>query len=348
VSAAVTPTRLADLAAKLGCELLAGADFVVEGVAGLDEAGPTELSFVRSAEREAELRSSRAGAVIVPPGVEPAGPALRDADPARAFARAVELLVEPLRPPAGVHPSAVVDAEAAVAPSASIGPGCTVAAGVRIGANTVLHGRVAVYTDVEIGCDCEIHAGVVLREGTRIGDRVRLQPGVLIGGDGFGFLPSAEGRPERVPQVGRVVIEDDVDIGSGSTIDRATLGETRIRRGAKLDNLVMVAHNCDIGEGAIVVAQSGLAGGTRVGAGAILMARTGSAGQLEIGERAFVGARSGLHRDVKPGARVFGSPAQEERAWHRQLAALRYLPGALRRLRAIERKLGLRPPRDGS
>jgi UDP-3-O-[3-hydroxymyristoyl] glucosamine N-acyltransferase len=148
--------------------------------------------------------------------------------------------------------------------------------------------------------------------------------------------------------VGRVVIEDDVDIGSGSTIDRATLGETRIRRGAKLDNLVMVAHNCDIGEGAIVVAQSGLAGGTRVGAGAILMARTGSAGQLEIGERAFVGARSGLHRDVKPGARVFGSPAQEERAWHRQLAALRYLPGALRRLRAIERKLGLRPPRDGS
>jgi UDP-3-O-[3-hydroxymyristoyl] glucosamine N-acyltransferase len=142
------------------------------------------------------------------------------------------------------------------------------------------------------------------------------------------------------------VIEDDVEIGAGTTVDRATLGETRIRRGAKIDNLVMIAHNCDIGEDAIIVAQSGLAGGTRVGSRAILMARVGSAGQLEIGEGAFVGARSGLHHDVPAGGRVWGSPAVKERAWHREIAALRRLPNALRRLRRIEARLGLRPSSD--
>ena len=341
--AATSPVPLSEIAAKLGCRLLSGGDTLVRGVAALAEAGPDELSFVRSARYQDALAHSRAGAVIVAADVDAAGhAALLSDDPSRDFARAVELLLAPTRPPAGCHASAQVDPTAEVDLTASLGPSVSVGAGSKIGARSVLHANVSVYDDVVVGADCELHAGVVLREGTRIGDRVRLQPGVLVGGDGFGFLPGAGGEVYKVPQVGCVAIEDDVEIGAGTTVDRATLGTTRIRRGAKIDNLVMIAHNCDIGEDAIVVAQSGLAGSTRVGAGAILMARVGSAGQLEIGDRAFVGARAGLHRDVPAGGRVWGSPAVAERAWHREVAALRRLPDALRRLRKIERRLGLR------
>ena len=315
----------------------------MSGVAALADAGPEDLSFVRSARYAEALSTSRAGAVIAPKGLDTGSrPTICSADPSLAFARAVALLVTPVRPVPGVHARASVDVDAQVDPSAALGPGVVIAAGARVGPRSVLHANVSLYPGVVIGADCELHAGVVLREGSQLGNNVRLQPGVLIGGDGFGYLPSADGGAHRVPQVGVVVIEDDVEIGAGTTVDRATLGETRIRRGAKIDNLVMIGHNCDIGQDAIIVAQSGLAGATRVGTRAILMARVGSAGQLEIGDGAFVGARSGLHHDVAPGARVYGSPAMEERTWHRQLAALKHLPQALKRLRALERKLGLR------
>jgi UDP-3-O-[3-hydroxymyristoyl] glucosamine N-acyltransferase len=206
----------------------------------------------------------------------------------------------------------------------------------------VLHSNATLYPDVEVGADCVIHAGVVLREGTRVGDRVVLEPGVVVGGDGFGYAPDGRGGLVKVPHVGRVVIEDDVEIGANSTVDRATLAETRIRRGARIDNLVQIAHNCDIGENAVVVAQSGLSGSTVVGRGAIVMAQAGSAGHLKIGDGAFVGARAGLHKDVADGGRVWGAPQMEERTWHRAMAALSRLPDVLRRLRAVERALGLR------
>lgn len=348
MAAAATPIALAELAERLGCELLGDGAFSVAGVAALADARDDELSFVRSHRYLDAMRASRAGALIVPPGIDPgARPAIRSADPSLHFARAVEMLVVPPRPGPGIDARASVAPDASIDESAAIGPGVSVGAGAQIGADCVLHANVSIYAGVSIGTGCELHAGVVVREGSVLGDRVRLQPGVLIGGDGFGFLPSDSGGAQRVPQVGRVVIEDDVEIGAGSTVDRATLGETRIRRGAKIDNLVMIAHNCDIGEDAIIVAQSGLGGGTRVGRRAILMARVGAAGQLEVGEAAFVGARAGLHGDVPAGTRVWGSPAVAERRWHRENAALRHLPGALRRLRAVERKLGLRPAREG-
>jgi UDP-3-O-[3-hydroxymyristoyl] glucosamine N-acyltransferase len=191
--------------------------------------------------------------------------------------------------------------------------------------------------NVELGSDCWIHSGAVLREGTRVGDRVVLQPGVVLGSDGFGYVPDEAGRPVAMAQRGCVVIEDDVEIGANTTVDRATLDETRIRRGAKIDNLVQIAHNCDVGEDVLIVAQSGLSGGTIVGRGAIVMAQAGTTGHLRIGERAFVGARAGLHHDVPDGARVFGSPATEERAWHRSVSALKRLPDLLRRVRRLER-----------
>jgi UDP-3-O-[3-hydroxymyristoyl] glucosamine N-acyltransferase len=293
------------------------------------------------------LLTSRAGAVIVPSGVDTAGrPTLRSPNPGLDFARAVSILVPASRPPPGVHPRACVAADAVLAPETSIGAGAVVGARSRIGARSVVHANVTLYDDVVVGEDCVFHAGVVLREGTRVGDRVILHPNAVIGGDGFGYAWNERGEPEKIPQVGIVVLEDDVEIGAGTTIDRASLGTTRIGRGTKIDNLVQIAHNCDIGEAVVVVAQSGLAGSTVVENGAMLMARAASAGHLRIGARAFVGAAASLHRDVAPGSRVWGTPQMEEHLFHRTVAALKRLPDALRRLRAIERHVGLRPSRD--
>jgi UDP-3-O-[3-hydroxymyristoyl] glucosamine N-acyltransferase len=339
--------RLATLAAELGREWVGDGEFLIEGVAPLESAGECELSYVRSSSWAAAGARSRAGALILPEGSDAGGrPAIPSPNPALDFARAVRRIRPPSRPAPGTSSAAWIDPEASVDPSASVGPGVAVGAGSRVGARTILHANVTVYRGVEIGEDCELHAGVVVREDTVMGNRVCLEPGVVIGGDGFGYVHDEGGRFEKVPQVGRVVIEDDVEIGAGSTVDRATLSETRIRRGAKIDNLVQIAHNCDVGEGAVIAGQTGLSGSTVVGPGAIIMAQVGSAGHLRVGARAFVGARAGLHRDVPEGARVWGSPQMEERAWHRAVAALARLPGALRRLRAVERKLGLRGDAD--
>ncbi len=343
--------QLGELARRLGREVRGDAGVALHGAASLESAGPGDLSFVRSRRWARFVESTRAGALIVPAGVDPAGrPAIVSPDPGLDFARAVAWLV-PERPPRpGVHPGAQVDPTAEIDPAASVGPGCVVGPRSRVGPGSVLYCNVTLYEDVSVGADCRLHAAAVLREGTRLGDRVILQPGVVLGGDGFGYAFAEDGSLEKVPQIGVVVIEDDVEIGANTTVDRATLGETRIRRGAKIDNLVQIAHNCDVGEGAVLVSQSGLAGSTRVGARAMLMAQSGAAGHLAIGERAFVGARAGLHKDVAPGARVWGAPQMEERAWHRAMAALARLPEALRRLRALEKRVGLRAdePDDGS
>jgi UDP-3-O-[3-hydroxymyristoyl] glucosamine N-acyltransferase len=334
--------RLRDLGEKLGREIRGDGDVTLHGVAPLETAGPGELSFVRSLTWAKKLGETRASAVIVPSGVETGAlPVLVSPNPGLDFARAVALLVGAPRPPAGVHASAWVAPDARVDASASVGPLCSVGAGARVGPRSVLYAGVHLYPGVQVGADCSLHAGTVLREGTDVGDRVSLQPGVVLGGDGFGYAFDEKGQLEKVPQVGRVVVEDDVEIGANTTVDRATLGETRIRRGAKIDNLVMVAHNCEVGESAVIVAQAGLAGTTVLGRGAMMMAQSGSAGHLTVGERAFVAARGGLHKDVEPGARVYGAPAMEERRWHRIMSAMTRLPEALRRLRAVEKKLGI-------
>jgi len=334
--------RLRELGEKLGREIRGDGEVTLYGVASLENAGPGDLSFVRSLAWAKKLSATRAGAVVVPSVVETGElPALVSPNPGLDFARAVALLLPPESPAPGIHPSAFVSSGAAVDVSASVGPLCSVGEGASIGPRSVLHAGVHVYSGVRVGADCRLHAGSVLREGTELGDRVALQPGVVLGGDGFGYAFDEQGRLEKVPQVGRVVVEDDVEIGAGTTVDRATLGETRIRAGAKIDNLVMIAHNCDVGENAVIIAQAGLGGSTTVGRHAILMAQSGAAGHLVVGERAFVAARAGLHKDVSPGARVYGAPAMEERRWHRVVAAMGRLPQALRRLRAVEKKLGI-------
>ena len=342
--------RLADLGEFLGRPIEGPPDTPIDGVAALDQAGPGDLAFVRSLQWAADLNRTRAGAVLLPEGLERRGiPAIRSPHPSLDFARAARHLVPAKRPAAGLNPAAVVDPSAEIAPGASIGPSVTVGAQSRIGSGTSLHPGVQIYPDVRVGQDCEIHSGAVLREGTELGDRVIVHAGAVLGGEGFGFVSDEQNARVRTPQLGGLVIEDDVEIGANTTIDRGSLGLTRVRRGAKIDNLVQIGHNCDIGEDAIIVAQSGLSGGTQVGHAAVFMAQAGSAGHLTVGDGAFVGARAGLHKDVSSGARVFGSPALEERAWHRAMAALTRLPDLMRRFRAVERQLGLRPAdRDSS
>jgi UDP-3-O-[3-hydroxymyristoyl] glucosamine N-acyltransferase len=350
VAAVTRPIALSDIAAELGLEVEGDGQVLVTGVAALDLAGPGDIAFVRSASHAELARGTGAAALILPADVDPgARPVIRSNNPALDFARVVERFGEQARPAPGIDPSVSLADDCEIDPSASLAPGVVVGAGCRVGARSVLHPNVTLYRHVVVGADCLIHARVVLREGTRIGDRVRLQPGVVIGGDGFGYVGDEDGARVRVPHVGHVVIEDDVEIGANTTVDRATLGETRIRRGTKIDNLVQIAHNCEIGEDVIIAAQSGVSGSTKIGAGAVLMAQSGIAGHLDIGEQAFVGARAGLHKDVRAKGRVWGSPQLEGKQWHRAMAAFARLPDMLRRLRAVERMVGLRPkhPVDG-
>lgn len=344
----MSPVRLGDLASLLGRKVEGDEGVLVSGVASLEEARAGDLSFVRSARFEAQARESRASALILPEGLDPGGhPAIRSPSPGLDFARAARRLAPEPRVVPGVDSGARVETDTAIDPSAHVAAGAFVGSGCRVGARTEIHPNAVLYPGVVVGEDCRIGAGVVLGERSRLGSRVVLHPGVVVGADGFGFVKNEQGHFEKLPQLGEVVIDDDVEIGANATIDRGSLGPTRIRRGAKIDNMVHIAHNCDVGEDVIIAAQTGLGGSTRIERGAMLMGQVGSTGHLRVGEGAFVGTRAGLHRDVPDGARVWGSPQMDERAWHRSVAALARLPGLLGRLRAVEKRLGLRR-RDAS
>ncbi len=338
--------RLADLASELGREIEGDPDFRVAGVAALDRAGPGDLAYVRSERFAAALAATRAGALILPLGLDAGGrPAIRSPHPGLDFARAVKRLVAGAGPAPGVHPSVQLAPRSNVDASASIGPGCVLGADARVGPRSILHANVTLYDAVVVGADCVIHSGCVLREHTQIGDRVVLQPGVVLGGDGFGYVFAESGELEAMPQLGRVVVGDDVEIGANTTVDRGTLGDTCIERGAKLDNLVQVGHNVVIGESAIVVAQAGLAGSSRIGRGAVIMSQAGIPDHVTIGERAYVGPKSGVHGDVADGARVMGYPHRDMRAFQRIFAALGLLPALIARVRVLERGSGAGEPR---
>ena len=331
--------RVGDLASELGCELEGDADVPIDGVASLEEAGRRDLSFVRSEGFAKPLRSSRAGAIIAPHGIDGGGrPVIRSLHPGLDFARATRRLIPESVPPPGISEGARVSKDASVAETASIGAGCAVAAGASIGSRSILHANVTLYEDVRVGEDCVIHAGCVLREQTVLGDRVILQPGVVLGGDGFAYLSGEDGI-QKVPQVGRVVVDDDAEIGANTTVDRGALGDTRIGRAAKIDNLVQIAHNCVIGDEVIIIAQAGLSGSTVVERGAVVMAQAGVVGHLTIGEGAVVGPKAGVHKDVVAHTRVLGSPQREASLQRRIVSALPRLPDLLRRVRRLEKKL---------
>lgn len=339
--------RLQELAETLGRRFTGDGHFKICGVGSLESAGPSDLVYVRDASHVAGLDACSAGVVILSDGFDPgAKAAIFSNNPLLDFAKAIEKICPAPRPPAGVDPGAFVAESAEVAESASIGPGVSIGPRSRIGARCVVHPNATLYPDVVLGESCTIHAGVVIREGSVLGARVILQPGVVIGGDGFGYVPDETGVLHKVPQIGCVVIGDDVEVGANTTIDRAALTETLLDDRVKLDNLIQVAHGCRFAPDVIVAAQSGFSGGVQIGRGTIVMAQVGVAGHLEIGTRAFLGARAGLHKDVADHARVYGMPQMENRQWHRAMAALKRLPDMFKRLRALERTLGLRGSTD--
>jgi UDP-3-O-[3-hydroxymyristoyl] glucosamine N-acyltransferase len=331
--------RLGALAERVGCRLEGDEAIEIRGVRGLEDAGPEDLTFVTGERHLARLRESRAAAVIVADGLpSPGRPTLRTPNPYLALARALAVFhPAPVAQP-GIHPTAVVSADARVDPQASIGPLCVLQAGVEIGAGTALEAQVFVGTDARIGCGCRIFPQVTLREGTWLGDRVTIHSGAVIGADGFGFARDGA-RYVKIPQVGRVVIEDDVEIGANAAIDRATLGETRIGRGAKLDNLVQIGHNVQIGQDTVIVAQVGVSGSTRIGSRVTLAGQVGVVDHVSIGDDVIVGAQAGVSKDIPTGSIVLGSPAVPHRDFKRQLAATARLPELAKLVRALETRL---------
>ncbi|MCP4572017.1 MAG: UDP-3-O-(3-hydroxymyristoyl)glucosamine N-acyltransferase [bacterium] len=327
--------HLREIADLVGGELL-GDDVEITGAAGLEDAGAGDLTFVNRASLLPQLATSAASAVLLGPGMETDRPAIRCENPYRAFAKMLEFsLPNPDRVfPPGIHPTAVVAADAQVA-AASVGPYCVIGAGTTVGEGTRLGAHVALGPDVTVGCDCQLYAQVTVREGCRLGDRVVLQAGVVIGTEGFGYLPGPAGL-ERIPQVGTVLIEDDVEIGANSCIDRATTGLTVVGAGTKIDNQIQIGHNVKVGRHCALSAQSGISGSCTLGDGVTMGGQVGIADHVTIGDGVKVGAKSGIMKDVEPGDTVFGVPALDVKETFRITGAMRRLPDLLRRVARLE------------
>jgi UDP-3-O-[3-hydroxymyristoyl] glucosamine N-acyltransferase len=333
----VGPMKLQDIAAKLGAKLEPpDADAEITGVAPIESAAPGQITFVAESKYAAAARTTQASAVIVDeefPSAESRGAVLRTRNPKLAYARAVELLHRPPKRKPGIHPTAVIDPSAKIGNGAEIGAHVVIESGVEIGENCTLLPGVVIYRGVKIGKNFFAHAHVSIREDSEIGDNVLLHNGVVIGSDGFGFAKDDQDDWYKIPQVGKVVIEDNVEIQANCCIDRGSLGETRIERNSKLDNLTHVAHNCAIGENSMLCAQVGLAGTTEVGKNVILAGQVGVAGHCKIGDGVIVTAQSGTHGDIPPGAMVSGSPAFDHRQWRRSVAVFAKLPELARAIR---------------
>src|SRR5579863_4133078 len=328
--------KLQEVAARLKCEIDGDANVEITGVAGIEDAQPGQLTFLSDGRYGADANKTRASAIIVNHKEEGIPlPMLRADDPYLAFAYAIELFYQPPRYEPGIHPSAVIAKTAVVPPDAHIGPFCFIDDDVTIGSRAVLHSFVTIYRGARIGDDFFAHSHVAVREHCRIGNRVILQNGVVIGTDGFGFAREKNGRWHKMQQAGVTVIEDDVEIQANSAIDRATVGETRIARGAKIDNLVQVGHACKVGEDTLLCGQVGLAGTTVVGNRCILAGQVGAAGHLTIGDGAVLSAQSGVPADVPAGAVYSGYPAMNNLDWRKSVAVFNRLPELQRDLREL-------------
>ena len=311
----------------------------ITGLNGIEQAGPGEITFVANPKYAPAARRTRAAAVIVSedfPAISAA--TLRVEDPYLSFAQALSLFHKPLRYAPGVHPTAVIHATAKLGRGAHVGPYVVIDEHVEIGSNAVLLAHVVLYRGVKIGDDFFAHSHAVVRENCRIGNNVLLHNGVVIGSDGFGFAKTPEGLWHKIPQPAPVVIEDDVEVQANSCIDRTSVGETRIRRGTKIDNLVQVGHGSEVGEDALLCSQVGLAGSTEIGNRVILTGQVGVVGHCKIGEAAIVTPQSGVANDVPAGALVSGAPAVDHKLWLKYSALLPRLPEMARALRARLRK----------
>lgn len=331
---------LSALAEQVGAAVEGDGTVEIETVAPIDEAGPGAISFVANPKYARFIETTDASALILQPGIECRRvPVLRHPNPYLTFARVLKLIYpdRPLVEP-GVHPAAVVATDARLDPTAAVGALCHVERGAQIGKNTQLVSSVYVGEGTIIGDDCLIYPGVRIMRGCRIGQRAIIHSGTVIGSDGFGFAPSEKGL-EKIKQVGWVEIGDDVEIGSNVTIDRGAIGPTRVGNGTKIDNLVQLGHNVQVGAHCIIVSQVGISGSTKLGNGVVLAGQVGLTGHLELGDGVQVGAQSGVHNSIPAGETWFGSPARAFSTSARIEAAIPRLPDLLKRVRAIEKKL---------
>jgi UDP-3-O-[3-hydroxymyristoyl] glucosamine N-acyltransferase len=332
--------KLSQIAQIIGCRMTGNEDVEILHVAGIDEAGPGDLTFVSNRKYISHISNTRASAIILGEDIPPVSmPSLRCDDPYLAFARALEIFYVALRPSPGIHPTAVLEEAVEIGKNASIGAYAVIGKGCKIGDGVAIHPHVVLYPRVSIGEGSVLHSAVIIREECEIGKRVILQNGVVIGSDGFGFAPTKDGAFYKICQTGRVLIEDDVEIGANTTVDRAAVGDTIVRRGAKLDNLVQIGHGAQVGENSVLAAQVGVAGSTRIGKGVWVGGQVGFAGHLEVGDKAIITAQSGTSHDIPKGAVMSGSPAFENTAWLRAVAAFPKLPSLLRKIRELEREI---------
>ncbi len=332
--------RLSELADRLDCRLEGDGNIEITRVATLEAAGPGDITFLANAKYASVLPSTRASAVIVKHEV-PSAPCamLRTDEPYLAFARAVGLFAPAWRPAAGVHAMAAVAVTVRLGREVSIGPFASIGEAASIGDRTVIFPNVTIGPGAVIGSDCVIHSNVSVRERVTIGDRVILQNGVVVGGDGYGFVRRSDGSHEKIPQVASVVIENDVELGANTTVDRPAVGETRIKAGTKIDNLVQVGHGVIVGRNVLLAAQVGIAGSTEIGDDVMFGGQVGVGGHLTIGRGSVAVGQSGITNSIEPGSMVAGYPAIDTREWRRASAVYRRLPELKRRITELEAKM---------
>jgi UDP-3-O-[3-hydroxymyristoyl] glucosamine N-acyltransferase len=333
---------LRELAERLQCRLEGDGNIAITRVAGIEQAGPGDLTFIANPKYHGFLQTTRASAVLVTPGVavSAGGPALLVCDrPYLAFAQALGVLVQATVPEPGIDPASIIGAGAEIGDRVSIGALVVIGERAQIGARTIVYPGAIIGPGAVIGDDCVIHARVSIRERVQLGQRVVVQDGAVIGSDGFGFVKQADGSHLKIPQHAAVVIEDDVEIGANTTIDRPAVGETRIRAGSKIDNLVQIAHGVSIGERVLFAAQVGIAGSTVIEDDVVLAGQVGVAGHIRIGKGVVATAQTGVPNSVDPGTMISGYPAIPNRDWLKSSAVFRNLPALKKRVVELEQRI---------
>jgi UDP-3-O-[3-hydroxymyristoyl] glucosamine N-acyltransferase len=341
------PFTAAQIARQLQGEVAGDSSIVLNGFAPADRAQPGDLTFAENADFFARAEQSAASAIIVDGSFTSQGKVLIRVPNARiAFAKTLALFFPEPVLPAGIHPAAVIAPSAHVDATAHVGPACVVGERTHIGPRSVLQGGNHVGADCRLGADVNLFPNVTVYPRTAIGNRVRIHAGTVIGSDGFGYVQDA-GIHRKVPQIGNVIIGDDVEIGANVTIDRGALGPTVIGKGTKIDNLVQIAHNVVLGDHCIVIAQVGIAGSSKLGNYVVLAGQSGIAGHLTIGNQVTVGAQAGVMNNIPDGGKWLGSPAQPDKQTKRQMIAIQHLPDLLRRVSALEKQLEIKPDSSG-
>jgi len=328
-----------ELADYLGGTVRGDETVRIGGLAPLETAGPDTITFLANPKYAAKVAQTKAGAVLMAPGGESFGRnVIEVANPYLGFAKLLTLFYTFPHPPLGILPESNVGTGVTLGEGISIYPGACVGNNVAIGDRTVIHSGAVVYEGAVIGDDCVVHANAVIRERCRLGNRVIIQPGAVIGSDGFGYAPDGRGY-YRIPQIGIVVLEDDVEVGANTTIDRAALEVTLIRKGTKIDNLVQIAHNCQIGRDCMIVSQVGISGSTKIGDHVTLAGQVGVVGHLTIGDNVMVGAKSGVPNSLEANAGYSGYPAQPHKEWLKSMAVVANLPSLKKTVNALEKRI---------